>query len=243
MTSTPDRRSSGRAQATDEGWRRGFAEPDFEEDEGRRGGARAAAARSDVDDVGPGVFEGVDDHGVITVTVDRSGRVADVVVPPTWRGGGALEPRELGHALCTAANNALLSQLADTLRRLDAGPVAPKRTSLVPPEVSMSEVADLFNRFERDFETYRTRLEEALNVTGVGTGPNGRVTVTMEPGRVVEVTADPRWASHSRHTEIRAEALRAFRSAVAKLGNPDPNAVPLPPSLARLRELARGPVN
>jgi hypothetical protein len=77
-----------------------------------------------------------------------------------------------------------------------------------------------------------------VNLAATASGPNGRVTVTMTHGHVAEVTADPRWASHSRHTEIRAEALQAFQAAARELGKPDPAAVPLPSSLARLRELS-----
>jgi hypothetical protein len=217
----------------DDGWRRGFAEPDPDEDDPPRNASRQPAVT-----VGAGVFEGVDDHGVIRVTVDRSGLVADVVVAPTWR--DTIGPRELGHALLTAANNALLSHLADAIERNPESPspdtVAP--TTLLPPGLAMSEAADLLNRFDRDFEAYRRQLEEAVTFTATASGPNGRVTVTMSQGLVAEVTADPRWASHIRHTAIRAEARQAFQSATQEIGRTDPAAVPLPPSLSRLRELS-----
>src|SRR4051812_28329616 len=142
MMSTPDRRFSGRAKPTDDDWRRGFAEPDDEENPsraGRRPPPRPAVA------VGAGVFDGADDHDVIHVIVDRSGLVADVVVPQSWR--GTVVPRELGHALLTAANNALLGQLADAMERdpavLQEHAVAP--ATLLPADLAMSEVADLFN--------------------------------------------------------------------------------------------------
>jgi len=253
MRSTPDRYSRGReiaVRATDDGWRRGFAEPDIEEDPPGATNQSSRKARSEGRTAGAGVFEGVDDRAVIKVTVDRSGLVADVMVAPTWR--DTLAPSELGHALCTAANNALLSHLADTMAHPGSGPDNSGPDPGVsgrplPRDLSMSELADLFNRFDRDFEDYRTALEATMNVTATAPGPNGRVTVTMTPGRVTEVAADPRWASHTRYTEIRAEALRAFQSATRELGNTDPSAVPLPPSLARLRELsdelARGTVS
>jgi hypothetical protein len=63
--------------------------------------------------------------------------------------------------------------------------------------------------------------------------------VTMTPGRVADVTADTRWATRARYTEIRVEALGALRAANRKLGNPDPSSVPEPASITRLRELSR----
>jgi hypothetical protein len=52
------------------------------------------------------------------------------------------------------------------------------------------------------------------------------------------VVVDPRWAARVRYTEIRAEALGAFHAATRELGNPDPNSIPEPASIARLRELS-----
>ncbi len=187
------------------------------------------------------MFGGVDDRGVITVTVDRSGLVADVLVPPTWR--DAVGPRELGQAMLTAANNALTSHLADLIEHMDLDPDVTRKAGDNPPTqesegLVMSEVADLLARFDRDLETYRDQLNAAVNVTATGSGPNGRVRVTMTPGRVTEVSADSRWAAQARYTEIRAEALKAFQSATRDLGNPDPSAVPVPTTLARLQELA-----
>jgi hypothetical protein len=229
---TPDPHAPGRAAATADDWRRGFAEPDLEDEEPPRRRKPPAAAPAQA---GAGVFGGADDHGVITVTVDRSGLVADVLMPPTWR--DTLEPRELGHALLTAANKALNSHLADHIEHLDLDPdvAAPTPTS---DSLVMSEVADLFARFDRDLEFYRDQLDAAVNVTASASGPNGRVRVTMTPGRVTDVSADARWAARARYTEIRAEALKAFQAATRDLGNPNPSAVPVPATLARLQELA-----
>jgi hypothetical protein len=218
--------------STDDDWRRGFAEPDLDDEEPPRPRKPPASAPAEA---GAGVFAGTDDRGVITVTVDRSGLVADVVIPPIWR--DTVGPRELGQALLTAANNALTNHLADRVDHLDLDPDVPANAGVVEGLV-MSEMADLFARFDRDLEFYRDQLSAAVNVTASRSGPNGRVRVTMTPGRVTEVSADVWWAGQARYTEIRAEALKAFQAATRDLGNPDPSAVPVPTTLARLQELA-----
>jgi hypothetical protein len=246
MMSLPDPHTSDRGHATraaDDGWRRGFAEPDLEDEDPPVTSGPPILSRTDseVGKVGVGVFKGIDDRGVITVTVDRSGQVAEVVVAPTWR--DTVGAPELGSALLTAANNALTSHLADKIEQMgldadDAWQTGGTPSSHVPQRLNMREVADLLAVFDRDLQAYRDQLDAAVNVTGTATGPNGRVRVTMTPGRVAEVTADPRWASYARYTEIRFEARTAFQTATQRLGNTDPSAVPVPKSIARLRELA-----
>jgi hypothetical protein len=51
---------------------------------------------------------------------------------------------------------------------------------------------------------------------------------------------DTTWAAGARHTEIRAEALSAFKAAWRQ-ATPDSAAIALPPSIARLQELASDP--
>jgi hypothetical protein len=228
--------SPGRANATDDGWRRGFADPDLEDD--------APPARRPTPDrdgaPGPGAFSGVDDSGVITVAVDRAGLVADVTVARNWR--EVITPPELGNALLTAADNAILGLVADEVERMDLDSMV-LQVPTAPPvpaarnDSTLTEMVDLLNRAGRDLETYSGHLEAVLNTTATATGPNGRVTVGLARGRVVEVTADPRWASHVRYTEIRAEALGAFRAAARRLGDTDITIIQKPASLVRLQEL------
>ncbi len=238
-----DREAAMRAH--DEAWHRGFADPDLEdEDPPARGrtpdlnppnGARDGAPAP-----GPGAFSGVDDSGVVTVTVDRASLVTDVAVVQHWR--DFIAPGELGHALLTAANAAIHELVADQLAHLDLDSIVPKAPAVptVTPardDSMLTEMLDLMSRFDRDIETYRGQLESMVRATATAAGPNGRVRVSLGGGRVVEVTADPRWAARARHTEIRFEALGAFRAATRQLGNIDITTVQKPASLMRLQEL------
>jgi hypothetical protein len=227
-----------RVHATDDDWRRGFAEPDVEDDDPPRGRPPLPGrVGAPVDDAGAGVADGTDDAHVITVSVDRSGAVSDVLVSPAWR--DSVRPHALGQALLTAANNALIAHLTAEVERMDAAAAAERPAAGgAAPDWDMREVAELLNRFDRDLESYRGQLEAATHVDATASGPGGRVTVSMTPGRVTGVVADPRWATHTRYTEIRAEARAAFRAATHGLGSTDPSTVPIPSSLARLRELS-----
>lgn len=223
---------------TRDDWRRGFAEPDLGTDDPR--------PTPTPPEPGGVSYEGADDHGVVTVTVDGSGSVSDVVIPPTWR--DTVAPDELGSALLTAANNAFLSRLADDLGHADleqepaSAPESDGNPSDEPVASMVIEVDDLIAQFDRDLGIYRDRLRAAADTaTATRRGINGRIEVTMGPGIVSAVTVDPRWAGHARYTEIRAEALAAFQAACRQAGTERPDAVPLPASLARIQELARDP--
>ena len=223
---------SGRPNATDDGWRRGFADPGFEdEDPATRTPDRHAPAP------GPGAYSGVDDSGAVTVAVDGAGLVADVTVTRNWR--DLVTPSELGHALLTAANNAILELVAAEVGRMDLDSIEVPTAPPVPrpmDESTLTELADLLNRAGRDLDTYRGQVESVVNATATAAGPNGKVTVSLASGRVTEVTADPRWASHVRYTEIRSEALGAFHAATRRLGDTDIT-IQKPASLVRLQEL------
>lgn len=206
-----------------------------------RGGYSSTSARPTA------VFEGVAGPGVVKVVVDGSGAVVDVVLLPTWR--KRIAPGDLGQALHTAATDALSGWLAHVIEHVDLEPGTPRavRPDAVDAggdpssEVTrnlVNEIRELFAVFDRDLERYRDQLEKATSRTAEAYGSNGRIHVSMARGQVSRVTADPRWATYARYTEIRAEALGAFRAAGRQLARADPSAVRLPASLARLRELA-----
>lgn len=196
------------------------------------------------------VFEGVAGPGVVKVVVDGSGAVVDVVLLPTWR--ERIGPGELGQALLAAANNALSGWLANVVEHLDLEPARPgvARADAVDAggdpssEVAwnlVNEIRELFATFDRDLERYRDQLEKVTSRAAEAHGGSGRIHVSMVPGQVSRVTADLRWATYARYTEVRAEALSAFRAAGRQLAEADPGSVPLPASLARLRDLAGDP--
>ena len=177
-------------------------------------------------------FEGADGTGVVKVVVDRSGMVTDVVVPRNWR--EKVEPRALGHALSTAANEALARRLAEDLEHVT--PAVRERSGQVTPD-RVSEIVGLLTVFERDIEIYRNELKSAASANAGARGATGKIEVTMSHGRVIDVTVDPDWAGSTRSTAIRAEARSAFRAAGQRLAECDPRAVAPPASIARLREL------
>ncbi|HEU5475624.1 MAG TPA: hypothetical protein VFV67_33700 [Actinophytocola sp.] len=225
----------------DDGWHRGFAEPDLGDED-----RPPPTPRSKPGTTG---FTGADDRDVITVTVDGTGVVADVGVPPNWRDW--IGPRELGQALLTAANNALSGWLGDMIERTDLEPGLSTTTradaldaggdpSSAVARNLMAEIGELFATVDRDLAAYREQLVRAANVTAEAKGSNGRIHVTMAPGSVSAVTVDSRWATSARYTEIRAEALGAFRAAGRQLDGA--GTVSVPASLARIQELASDPV-
>ncbi|MGH3875894.1 MAG: hypothetical protein ACRDSK_02515 [Actinophytocola sp.] len=225
---------------TDDDWHRGFAEPDLADEYPRPRATSPKPARAG--------FEGTDDHGVIKVLVDGSGAVVDVVIPSTWQ--DTIASRELGVALRTAANNAFFSWLADGLANadLEQRPVSARSPEAGGPpsgEVSASlvdEVDELIAKYDRDLRTYRERLRAAsATATATTCGVNGRIEVTMQPRHVSEVTVDTRWIQYARYTEVRAEAVAAFKAACRQAGTGQPDAVALPASIARMRELASDP--
>jgi hypothetical protein len=231
--------SAGRAHVTEDAWRRGFAEPDFEDEEPpprRRGTANASP------EPGAGAFRGADDSGAVAVAVDRAGRVVDVTVTQNWR--DHITPPALGQALLTAAGNAIAELVTELVAGLDLDSITvevPTAPPVIPAEdyhSMVDEMTDLLTQAGRDLDTYRDEAEAVLNASATAAGPNGRVSVTMARGQVVEVTADARWASHIRYTEIASEALGAFRAAARQLGDTDITTVQKPASLARLEQLA-----
>ncbi|HEU5471464.1 MAG TPA: hypothetical protein VFV67_12485 [Actinophytocola sp.] len=196
-------------------------------------------------------FEGADDSGVITVTVDGSGQVADVRIPATWQ--DTVHPRELGPALRIAANNALTHWLADRFEHADLSPEEPAAvarrdardaggdpSSQVAQDL-VNEVVELLARFDRDLRSYRERLTEAAHTVAETRGVNGKIEVTMTAGHVSDVTVDVGWATFARYTEVRAEALGALQAAGRETAAADVAAVRPPPSIARLQELAADP--
>jgi hypothetical protein len=225
----------------DEAWRRGFAEPDVEdEDPSARERAPHRISPTDASRSRPGAFAGVDDKGAVMVTVDHVGLVADVAINANWRAG--ISESELGRALLTAVNNATYELVADRFQRLNAAsplPATPTAPIVSRPDHSMlPEMLDLISRFDHDIGSYCGRLESMVHATATATGPNGKVTVSLDRGRVVEVTADARWAARTGYTEIRYEALGAFRAVTLKVGNTDISSVQKAASLVRLEELA-----
>jgi hypothetical protein len=216
-------------------WRHGFGEPDPADEDPRT---------TPQPEPGKAGFEGTDDQGVITVLVDGSGAVADVVVPSDWK--ARIAPHELGDALRTAANNAFFGWLAGELDKadLEQRPAVPEAAGSPPSQVSTSEgeVDDLIAQFGRDFGIYRDRLRAAAaTATATTRGINGKIEVTMLPRHVTAVSVDPKWLRGARYTEIRAEALAAFQAACRQAGTGFPDTVPMPASIARIRELASDP--
>jgi hypothetical protein len=231
----------GSAMPTRDDWRRGFAEPELESEDPR------PTARPATPPAGTGAFEGADERGVVTVVVDDAGTVTDVVIPATWK--DELPELELGSALRTAANNAFFAWLSAGLDAvdLDQQPAAPQEEGSHSPgpasEWLVREIDDLIAQFGRDYRRYRDRLRTAAAAAATATtkGVNGRIEVTMEPGHVTEVTVDRRWIQYARYTEVRTEAVTAFHAASRQAGTGGPDTVPLPASLARMRELASDP--
>jgi hypothetical protein len=229
----------------DDDWRRRFTEQDVDEDEDYRPRRTAPADRV--------VPQGnAEDPAAITVVVDEQGAVSDVVIPAQWR--DVVQPRNLGQVLLEAVNKTIINRVTSQVEQLDldapaerpvfshrdapsAGgdPTSPVAQNLV------NEVRDLFSRFDAELEAYTAQMRQAATAMNRGEGVNGRIVVTVAAGRVAGVDVDVKWASAARHTEIRAEALSAFQAAWRQEASRGSGGIPLPPSIARLQELASDP--
>jgi len=226
----------------EEDWRRRFTEWDLDEedDQPRRGAVKPKPAPADE----------TQEPGPIQVVLDESGAVRDVVIPANWR--ETTPPRELGPALLDAATKALTNLVAAQVETLDLGSV-PEQPVMVHRDVPhaggdptspvaealVNEVLGLFSRYDRDLEAYAAQVRQAATAMSRDAGGNGRIVVTTTGGRVTGVEADPRWAATARYTEVRVEALSAFRAAGR--GSAATRSVALPASIARLQELASDP--
>lgn len=195
-------------------------------------------------------FEGTDETGVVTVVADRLGLVTDVVIAAKWR--DKVRPRELGSALCTAANQALTGRLSDQLEHLELEtefrpvPRPDARDADGDPDGAIArelqaEVAELLVAFDRDVVTYQRELTAAVTATVSARSRKGTVEITMGHGRVITVTVDPGWAKSATRSSVRAEALDAFTAAGEQSASADPTAVTPPAALARLTRLAADP--
>ena len=226
----------------EEDWRRRFTEWDLDEEDDQ---PRPAVVKPD-----PAPAEETHEPRPIQVVLDESGAVRDVVIPENWR--ETTSPRELGPALLDAANRALGNVVAAQVEAFDLGsapeqPVVARKdapdaggdpTSPIA-EALVNEALDLFSRYDRDLKAYAAQVRRAATATSRGAGGNGRIVVTMTGGRITGVEADPRWAVTARYTEVRVEALSAFRAAGR--GSAATRSIALPASITRLQELASDP--
>jgi hypothetical protein len=179
----------------------------------------------------------------ITVLVDEQGVVSDVVIPARWR--DSVHPEDLGRALAEAANKAMADRIAEQTEQFDPNappqfttrdapsahgdPTSPVAQSLV------NEVLELLSTYSSELDAYTARLREIASAASRAEGTDGRIVVTFATGQV-SAEADAAWAASARRSEIRAEALSAFQAAQRQAAP-----VALPPSLARLVELASDP--
>jgi hypothetical protein len=186
-------------------------------------------------------------RAAVTVLVDERGVVTDVGIPAGWH--RAMRPRELGPALLAAANTAIANRVAEQVELVDLDDPAPVFTTRDAPSADgdptsavaedlVTEVLDLFSRYDAELATYAAQVRAATTTTNRGESGSGRVVVMFASGQVSAVDIDTTWAAGARHTEIRSEVLSAFQAAQRQARSAT---IPLPPSIARLQELASDP--
>lgn len=191
-------------------------------------------------------------HKAIKVVLDDRGAVSDVIVSQRWR--VTIRPRDLGQALLDATNKAIAKTVSEQAAQLDLNhpnaqpnvevreapsadgdPTSPVAQNLV------DEALNLLSHYQRDLAGYAARLRDAATATTRSESRGRYVTVTMSNRNITKIEVNKRWAERARSTEIRAEVLSAFQSAWQQAG-PGGDSVPLPPSIARLAELASDPL-
>ncbi len=229
----------------DHDWRRRFTEQDVDEEEDYRPRRTTPADRAPAQ-------ESAESPAAIRVLVDERGVVSDVVIPAQWR--DVVRPRDLGRVLLEAVHKAIANRVTSQVGQLaldapverpafshrDAPSAAGDPTSPVA-ESLVDEVLSLVSRVATELEAYAAQVRQAATATNRGEGANGRIVITVAAGQVSGVDVDVRWASAARRTEIRAEAMSAFQAVWRQAVSYGSGGIPLPPSIARLQELASDP--
>jgi hypothetical protein len=161
---------------------------------------------------------GADPTGTVHVTVDGSGRIDGVTVDPGWR------TTVDGAAVAVAVDDALRRHLdawaAEATRDEEPPQVA------VDPWAGLGATADDLGLDARELHYLvidaadRLReigevVERAAVTPSIGSSTGGRVSATVEQGRVAAVDFDPHWLENASATAIAGHSRQALREAFA----------------------------
>lgn len=195
-------------------------------------------------------FAGSDTAGTVRVVLDSDGIAGSVVIPPDW--DESMEPDELGRRVTEAFDDAIMRHVSAQADRIDFSeqPVVTHRAdaedaggspSSPVARQTVAEIQELAANFYRELDAYAAATRRALTTPTDGAGPNRTVVVSMSAGRITGMTIDADWAKHARYTEVSAEILAALQQAQREGDRVRAQQVPVPPSIARLRELVSDP--
>ncbi|HUQ59541.1 YbaB/EbfC family nucleoid-associated protein [Lentzea sp.] len=182
---------------------------------------------------------GTDASGAVSVVVEPDGRVREVRLTARWR--DTLDPRALGAAVLTAANNATMQALS---RNVEAqGDLA----AVEPPSPSAEVDETPFTRADAERLFAAVNAELAAFAAGPGSTVNallraesraGHVSGTARSGRVVRVEIDGHWLHAAPTAEVEGELAEVLRSLHDRGTPPSP---PSGPAITRLQALASDP--
>jgi len=182
---------------------------------------------------------GTDASGAVAVAVELDGRVREVRLTSRWR--DTLDPRALGAAVLSAANNATMQALS---RNVEA---QGDLTAVEPPSPSAEVDESPFTRADAERLFAAVNAELAAFAAGTGRTVNalvqaksrGRhVSGTAQSGRVVRVEIDGQWLHAAPNPEVEGEIAEVLRSLHDR---GTPTSPPSGPAIAQLQDLASDP--
>jgi hypothetical protein len=178
--------------------------------------AEAARAQRDAAPAHPpGDAEGRDASRAVTVRMEPTGRVGDVVISNWWRDD--LSPSDLSGALVEAYQDALGQTLSRTVVTVPEGPPAGAVPLVEPIESGLDDVA-WFEEIRRSNDRAASYLERAdeLGRTGVAervvTGGAGIVRLHVTGGTVTAAEIDVHAALQETPATVAADARAAFQA-------------------------------
>ncbi|RKT54120.1 hypothetical protein [Saccharothrix australiensis] len=217
----------------------GFEEADdWEYAAERRAAPKHSAEQDDADSA-----IGVDASGAVTVVVGPDGQARAVTLIADWR--RALDPRGLGGAVLSAANNATMQALARGMEaaRESTPDSSGPRTPVAPADspLTAQDALRLFDAVTAELAAFTSELDHAVDTPVTVESAGGHVRGTVRTGQVIGFEADGRWAHGAPNREIEGELVEVLRKLHAD-GSPSRLADgPRGPAIAELRALASDP--
>ncbi|CCH32434.1 lipase chaperone [Actinosynnema sp. NPDC047251] len=185
---------------------------------------------------------GVDVSGAVTVAVGPDGQTRAVTLIADWR--RALDPRRLGGAVLSAANNATMQALASGLestRASTSGSSEPRTPVSFDSRLTRQDALRLFDAVTAELDAFASELDHAADNPVTAESAGGHVRGTVRTGQLIGFETDGTWAHGAPNREIEGELLEVLRKLHAA-GSPSRLADgPQGPAIAELRALASDP--
>ncbi|MEO3927675.1 hypothetical protein ABGB07_27965 [Micromonosporaceae bacterium B7E4] len=208
-------------------------------------------------------WSGADDTGMVTVTVDATGRIVEIGIEPEWRRRVGTD--ELGDAVRGAAERAGQARLADWAASFarqapvpgaHPGPMPPLRESVAyrlheatrggmtsaEGRLALRELRSLLTSVRRAVDDVSAQVRGQADATYTGRNGSGDVAVTVTgAGAVTRVGYHRHWLAEATGQWIGRETLTACRAAYQEAADNSVEALLARGAMGEVRELAEDP--